>query len=43
MNEKTRCMIRNKIWAYLENANLNHLVSIRRVVNSIIEEKMKEE
>jgi len=42
MNAKTQQMIRNKIWAYLEEAKDDHLVTIRRVVNSILNERMEE-
>lgn len=42
MNKKTQQTIRNKIWSYLEDADVKHLVNIRRVVNQILEEMGEE-
>ena len=40
MKATTQALIRNQIWAYLEEAKDDHLVTIRRVVNSILDERM---
>ena len=40
MKATTQAVMRNQIWAYLEEAKDDHLVTIRRVVNSILDERM---